>query len=100
MENLTKKFRNGLDDIKNIDTEVYLNKFKSVADITRQKIKGMHDQIRNKSQYQKVIDFHKCAGHPYHDVMQKDYILTNPKRVDFRVGLIKEELSELEDAIF
>ena len=52
-----------------------------------------------KTQYQKVIDFHKCAGHPHNNILQKNYILENPKRVDMRIGLIREELSELEDAI-
>ena len=53
----------------------------------------------NKSQYKKVIDFHKCAGHPYYYTEQLNYVIEKPNRVAFRVGLIKEELSELEDAI-
>jgi len=52
-----------------------------------------------KTQYQKVIDFHKCACHPNNNILQKKYILEKPERVNMRIGLIREELSELEDAV-
>ena len=73
--------------------------FKIMNDKTTGIIDTVKEKIQNKSQYQKVIDFHKCAGHPFNDEIQKNYILDKPDRVKLRVDLIKEELSELEDAV-
>lgn len=56
-------------------------------------------EYKFKTHYQKVIDFHKCAGHPFNETLQKYYVLEKPERVEFRLGLIKEELQELEDAV-
>ena len=49
--------------------------------------------------YQKVAEFHKCVGHPIHDQVQFDIFDENPKRVNLRLSLIKEEFKELCDAI-
>lgn len=63
------------------------------------KLKCKKDAEREKTQYQKVQEFHKCSGHPCNETVQKKYITENPDRVAFRIGLIREELSELEDAV-
>ena len=70
-----------------------------VSTITSSAKSIIEEKIRYKSQYQKVVDFHKCAGHPFFDTIQHDYTIEKPERVKFRVELIKEELAELIDAV-
>lgn len=53
----------------------------------------------NKTNFEKVIDFCKCANHPVHTEHQLDMFDKNPERVQFRLNLIKEEVAELEQAI-
>ncbi|AYV83609.1 MAG: phosphoribosyl-ATP pyrophosphohydrolase-domain containing protein (two domains) [Hyperionvirus sp.] len=52
-----------------------------------------------KSNYRKVLDFCRCAGHPTYDVMQLDIFARCPDRVKLRVALIREEYGELRDAV-
>ncbi len=83
------------ESLENINKDL-MNKVNTITSTAKTKFE---EKIKNKSQYQKVIDFHKCAGHPFNNEIQKDYILDKPERIDFRIGLIKEELSELEKAV-
>jgi len=90
---MLKSFNQKFNESKNYINNVVLDAESGLKDM-KSKIES-----KFKSNYQKVIDFHKCAGHPHNDTLQKYYVLEKPERVSFRVGLIKEELKELEDAI-
>lgn len=50
------------------------------------------------SNFEAVGEFHSIFGHPKNDVVQKDIFETNPKLVNFRVDLVREEFGELEQA--
>ena len=49
--------------------------------------------------FEKVIEFCKCANHPVYTENQVNIFDTHPDRVQFRLNLIKEEVGELEQAI-
>lgn len=54
---------------------------------------------KNKTNFEKVIDFCKCAGHPVYTEYQLNIFEEHPERVDLRLKLIQEEVKELEQAI-
>ena len=88
------------DSLKNMNLfDKTRNIISRVSTITSSAKSIIEEKIRYKSQYQKVVDFHKCAGHPFFDTIQHDYTIEKPERVKFRVELIKEELAELIDAV-
>ena len=90
---MLKSFNQKFNESKNYINNVVLDAESGLKDM-KSKIES-----KFKSNYQKVIDFHKCTGHPCNETLQKYYVLEKPERVKFRVGLIKEELQELEDAV-
>jgi predicted HAD superfamily Cof-like phosphohydrolase len=49
--------------------------------------------------FQKVIEFHNCAGHPVNHSPVRDIFTQKPERVKLRLGLIQEEVKELEQAV-
>ena len=51
------------------------------------------------SNFDKVVTFNKVFGVPVHETVQKKIFTQNPKLVDLRLSLIKEEVKELEEAI-
>lgn len=53
----------------------------------------------NPSNFNKVKEFHTVFEHDIKQVRQSDIFDKNPKMVQLRLNLIKEELSELEEAI-
>jgi len=55
--------------------------------------------VMNKTNFEKVKDFCKCAGHPVHTEHQLNIFDEHPEIVDLRLKLIQEEVSELEQAI-
>jgi len=55
--------------------------------------------ISEPTNFNKVIEFNNCANHPVNDKPQYLIFDEKPERVKFRVGLIQEELKELEEAV-
>lgn len=53
----------------------------------------------SKSDFQSVRDFNMVFGVPVFDKPQHDIFETNPKLVELRLSLIREELGELEEAV-
>ena len=51
------------------------------------------------SNFEKVSTFNKVFGVTTHETLQKDIFTKDPKLVNLRLSLIKEEVQELEDAI-
>lgn len=49
--------------------------------------------------FEKVVDFNKKFGATTHDVPQTHIFDNDPKLVDLRMNLIREEAQELEDAV-
>jgi predicted HAD superfamily Cof-like phosphohydrolase len=49
--------------------------------------------------YQSVVEFNKTFGVPVFDKPQFDIFTSNPKLVELRMSLIREELAELEQAV-
>lgn len=43
--------------------------------------------------------FHRVFGHPKHDILQSNVLVENPKLVQLRINLIREEIGELWKAI-
>jgi predicted HAD superfamily Cof-like phosphohydrolase len=54
---------------------------------------------KNKTNFEKVTDFCKCAGHSVHTEHQLNIFDEHPEVVDLRLKLIQEEVGELEQAI-
>ena len=54
---------------------------------------------QNKTNFEKVSHFNRVFGLPDYDKLQKNVFTENPKLVKLRLDLIKEEVSELEEAI-
>lgn len=59
----------------------------------------MYRMLGMKSNFQKVLDFCRCAGHPVYGSLQGDIFDKSPDRVKLRLGLISEEYNELLDAV-
>lgn len=57
------------------------------------------NQNQHKTNFDKVVDFCKCAGQPVHTEHQLNIFEEHPERVDLRLKLIQEEVKELEQAI-
>jgi predicted HAD superfamily Cof-like phosphohydrolase len=57
------------------------------------------NQNQYKTNFEKVIDFCKCAGQPVYTKHQLNIFEEHPERVDLRLKLIQEEVGELEQAI-
>lgn len=55
--------------------------------------------LTNLTNFQKVVEFCKCANHPVHQNQQTNIFDEKPDRVKFRLALIQEEVKELEKAI-
>jgi len=55
-------------------------------------------KIMSQSNFQKIIDFHVCFGHPYRTERQLYVFEKEPKLVSLRYDLINEEIDELNDA--
>lgn len=55
--------------------------------------------MSNSTNFQKVIQFHKCAEHPSYTTPQNNIFDNRPDRVKLRMDLIREEFKELETAI-
>ena len=55
--------------------------------------------MNNNTNFQKVVDFNKQFGVPIFDFPQVNIFDENPKLVDLRMGLIREEVRELEDGV-
>jgi predicted HAD superfamily Cof-like phosphohydrolase len=53
----------------------------------------------NLTNFQSVGEFHKVFGHPQPTAIQKNILHENPKLIQFRLNLIKEEFNELIDAV-
>lgn len=53
----------------------------------------------NKSNYQKVVEFNKTFGVKIYDTVDSTIFEHDPKLIQYRVSLIKEECKELNDAI-
>lgn len=51
-----------------------------------------------RSNFQKIIEFHKCFGLKHADSPVKDIFTADPKTVKLRLDLIREEFKELEEA--
>lgn len=57
------------------------------------------DQQANKTNFQKVRDFHHTFNHPDEPKPRLDVFKENPKLVKLRLDLIREEVRELEQAV-
>ena len=55
--------------------------------------------MADKTNFEKVIEFNKMFGIPTNDTPQKDMFTEDPKLVEYRMSLIREEVQELEDAV-
>ena len=55
--------------------------------------------MAQRTNLEKVIEFHNCAGHPVFKVPQYNIFDEKPERVKFRLGLVQEEVKELEQAV-
>ena len=55
--------------------------------------------MTEKTNYQKVREFHRAFDQPAPDTMQTDITIRDRKLCDFRVSLIDEEFNELKNAI-
>jgi predicted HAD superfamily Cof-like phosphohydrolase len=53
----------------------------------------------DKTNFQKVSNFNKVFGADRYDTPQPNIFTKNPKLVELRLGLIREEIKELEDAV-
>lgn len=53
----------------------------------------------NLSNFQKVVEFNKQFGITLHEKPQKQIFDDDPKLVQYRMSLIREEVRELEDAV-
>jgi predicted HAD superfamily Cof-like phosphohydrolase len=51
------------------------------------------------SDFKSVVNFNKAFGVPVYDTPQADIFDKAPKLVEYRLSLIREELSELEEAV-
>jgi predicted HAD superfamily Cof-like phosphohydrolase len=51
-----------------------------------------------KTNFEKVIEFNKCFSHKVSEIQYLDIFTEEPKLVDLRLKLIKEEIEELNDA--
>ncbi len=52
-----------------------------------------------KTNFEKVIEFNKCFSHKVSETQYLDIFTEEPKLVDLRLKLIKEEIEELNDAL-
>jgi predicted HAD superfamily Cof-like phosphohydrolase len=55
--------------------------------------------MAKRTNFESVVEFNKTFGVPVHDEPQWGIFDRDPKLVNYRVNLIKEELDELEDAV-
>ena len=53
----------------------------------------------SKTNFQKVVEFNKVFGVPVSTEPQKDVFSKDPKLVNLRMSLIREEVKELEEAV-
>ena len=51
-----------------------------------------------KTNFEKVVEFNKCFSHKVSETHYLDIFDKEPKLVDLRLKLIKEEIEELQDA--
>ena len=64
------------------------------AFLTKYYINTMN-QDKNLTNFQSVGEFHEVFGHPNPPTLQKNILTDNPKMVQFRLSLIREEFKEL-----
>ena len=67
-----------------------------VSNIIIQSIMQTSNEMTN---FECVGYFHQVFGHPKHDNLQTNVLVENPKLVQLRINLIKEEIGELAKAI-
>ena len=51
------------------------------------------------SNFEKVVEFNRVFGVPISNEIQKDIFAQNPRLVELRMKLIREEMKELEEAV-
>ena len=51
------------------------------------------------SNFEKVVEFNRVFGVPISNEIQKDIFTQNPRLVELRMKLIREEMKELEEAV-